>query len=361
MCGFKDDELIVRWIQFGVFSPIMRLHSTDNDFMSKEPWNYNKIAESAIIDFLRLRHKLIPYLYSMNYRAYNDDIPLITPVYYLNKCSKAYEHNKNEYYFGSEMIVSPITSKSDSVTQMGCANTYIPEGIWFDFFNGRKYRGNQCCKLYRGIYTIPVLVKAGGIIPMSDNINNTENPKNITVQIFPGANNSFTLYEDDGTTMNYENGEYAKTVLELQWRDAPKFIIHKPEGSRNIITGNRSYTLVFKNISVCGSITVTENNNEISFDTYSKNNDIYVCLDSINGETVIGFESGVNILENDHKKDIFDLLLYAQSDNNEKEQIYNLLQTSHNAVEFINGVNAMEINRNLYDAIIEIVSFDSGF
>ena len=360
MCGIKDDELVTRWVQLGVFSPIMRLHSSDNHFTSKEPWLYNKISETVMIDFLRLRHKLIPYLYTMNYRAYKDDIPLVTPLYYMDNSNEAYTYNRNEYCFGSEMIVSPITSKADGITQMGCANTYIPNGIWFDFFCGRKYNGGKCYKIYRDIYTMPALVKAGGIIPMMEDITNTDNPQTMIVQVFPCADNSFTLYEDDGVTMNYENGECAKTMFELQWSEKPKFIIHKPEGNKNIVTVDRKYIILFRNISSC-DIAVAENGSEILFETYSDDKGTYVCVDNINGEVIISFNDGVRVLENDYKKDIFGILFHAQYDNEKKKQIYKLLENTNNAIDFINGINSTDIDGNLYNALLETVSADGGF
>lgn len=221
--------------------------------------------------------------------------------------------------------------------------------------------GGQRYKIYRDIYTIPVFVKAGGIIPMSDDVTDIGNPQNMTIQVFPCADNQFTLYEDDGVTMNYENGECVKTKMELQWNEKPKFIIHRPEGSENIITNNRSYTLVFRKISSYDGISVTENNNAIPFKAYSKDGDTYVCIENVNDEVIICFDGGVTVSANDYKKDIFNILLHAQYDNDKKEQVYKLLENSQNAVEFINGVTAMDMDSNLYNALIEAVSADGGF
>ncbi len=102
MLGVRDDELMARWVQYGVFSPINRLHSTDNPFNGKEPWKFNKITQAVMENYLRLRHGLVPYLYTMNRRASREDLPLIQPLYYLEpEQNEAYEV-KNEYYFGSE-------------------------------------------------------------------------------------------------------------------------------------------------------------------------------------------------------------------------------------------------------------------
>ena len=83
MHGVRDDELTARWVQLGVFSPLNRLHSTDNPFNGKEPWKYNKITQSIMEEFLRLRHKLVPYLYTMNRYASRDGQPLVRPMYWM--------------------------------------------------------------------------------------------------------------------------------------------------------------------------------------------------------------------------------------------------------------------------------------
>lgn len=164
----------------------MRLHSTNNDFQSKEVWLYNKEAESAMSDFLRLRHRLIPYLYTMNYRAYKEGLPLMLPLYYYSTDDLAYEYNQNEYWFGSEMIVAPITSPMSEVTLRGSVNVYLPDGMWFDLFTSHSYKGGRHI-MHRNIDTIPVLVKAGGIIPMAvtESVNDISNPKTLNVVIFP--------------------------------------------------------------------------------------------------------------------------------------------------------------------------------
>ena len=113
MKGAKDDELATRWIQFGVFSPVMRLHSSSNPFNSKEPWRFNDIAEKIMKKYLQLRHRLIPYLYTMNRLASRDGQPLIRPMYYLDPgCDEAYMV-PNEYYFGHGAHCRSITEPAD--------------------------------------------------------------------------------------------------------------------------------------------------------------------------------------------------------------------------------------------------------
>lgn len=111
MLGYHDEELALRWLQFGVFSPINRLHSSNSPFQSKEPWGYSlEIAESMKV-YLRLRHKFIPYLYTMNVRTHENGMPLITPMYYNYPYSDESYSVPNQYFFGSELMVAPVTEK----------------------------------------------------------------------------------------------------------------------------------------------------------------------------------------------------------------------------------------------------------
>ena len=252
MKGYRDEELITRWFQLGTFSPINRLHSSCSKFQGKEPWKYNKISEISMKKFLKLRHELIPYIYTMNYRAHALDEPLIQPLYYNWSTNEAYEM-KNEYTFGSEMLVSPITSPCDNETKMGSVKTYLPEGVWYDFFNGLRYTGGRTVTMYRDMYEMPVLVRAGGIIPMANlrHINDIENPENMKVKVFAGADNTFELYEDDGTTYEYKNGAYAITKMIFNWNETAEFIISSPTGNTSVIPSERNFDIEFVGVNGC--------------------------------------------------------------------------------------------------------------
>ena len=164
--GRRDDELAVRWLQFGVFSPIMRLHSTANAFIGKEPWNYNSRAEQIMRFFLRLRHRLIPYLYTVNVLTHREGLPLLRPMYYRDDVPEAYEV-PNEYCFGTELIVCPITEPMDAESQLAGADVWLPDGIWMDVFTGILYRGGRKRRMCRPLESIPVLAKAGAIMPLA--------------------------------------------------------------------------------------------------------------------------------------------------------------------------------------------------
>jgi len=255
--GKKDDELYLRWVQLGVFSPVMRLHSTNNEFAGKEPWNYSGPVERIAKDALRLRHKLLPYIYTMNYRTHTECRAICEPMYYAYpEDGNAYDC-KNEFFFGTELIVAPITEHTSLRTNLAGVNVWIPEGRYTDIFTGRIYKGNKFVKMFRDIETIPVLAKEGAIIPMSvnDRTNDCSNPEELELWVYRG-NNTFTLYEDDGDTLSYQNGEYLKTAFTVaESGNKVTFSIKKAEGDVSVVPEERTYTVKFKDI-VSGNVTV---------------------------------------------------------------------------------------------------------
>ena len=360
MGGYRDDEMITRWVQLGVFSPVMRLHSSNSDFMSKEPWNYNMYSERVMGDFLRLRHKLIPYIYTMNYRAYKESIPIVEPLYYECGAAEAYTENRNQYFFGSELLVAPITAKADAVTVMGSTKAYLPEGLWFDFFCGRRYKGGKTVKLYRRLESMPVLAKAGAIIPTDGGEvrNSTDNPKELLVHIFPGADGVFTLYEDDGISADYKSGVCVKTKMELKYGSTVRFTVGRPEGSEALKIADRSFTLAFRCIENPGKIYVSEDGKKKAFTSRYENNTLFIGLDNVNGETAVEIESQMSA--NSVEKDVFDILLRAQCENSSKRMIYNKLKWSESVADFISGLITLDIDKNLFNAVAETVTADAG-
>ena len=247
MGGYKDDELETRWVQFGCFSPILRLHSTSNPFCGKEPWNYRGEFRDAQEKFLRLRQRLFPYIYTMNHRAHTESEPLVQPLYYIYpEKYEAYER-PNQYFFGTEFMVAPITQKADTASQMGKVSAWLPEGDWYDAFLGLRYKGGRFVDLYRYVTEYPVLAKPGAIVPMQDN--DTDNGAlgscpEMTAFIFPGADGAFTLYEDAGDGSDWKNGAFATTRLAMTWKgDSAEIAIAPAEGDKTLIPAVRRWTL----------------------------------------------------------------------------------------------------------------------
>ena len=259
--GRRDDELYLRWVQFGVFSPIMRLHSTSNEFMGKEPWKYETSVRRCAEDFLRFRHRLIPYLYSMNRRTAKDGQALCEPLYYhYADDPRAYDH-PNEYFFGSELLVCPITEPVNKKTNLAGTKVFLPEGRYSDIFSDRIYEGDAETELFRDTCSIPVLAKEGAIIPLDCNeeTNDCGNPRNMELLVYRG-NSSFTLYEDDGETTSYQNGVYAETVFRVRENeDTIEFSICKPVGCCSVLPNERDYIISFKDVKDAEKITSEKN------------------------------------------------------------------------------------------------------
>ena len=265
MGGYRDDELITRWIQLGVFSPINRLHSSNTDFIRKEPWCFEEKTEAIMKGWLRLRHRLFPYIYTMNYRNYTDLEPLVQPMYYAYpKKSVAYEV-KNQFMFGSELMVAPITKPNNKITQLGSTDVWLPEGDWFDFFAGTHYtsKAGRTLSVHRKINDYPVFAKAGAIIPMQ-NAYVLEPGNDLDVVIFPGKSNRFMLYEDAGDGSEFENGEFVKTEMTLEWSENPVFTVKPAAGALSLLPETRNYQFVLRGFHENISVTALVDGKEVA-------------------------------------------------------------------------------------------------
>lgn len=358
MFGYRDQELATRWVQFGTFSPINRLHSTDSEFLGKEPWKFNKISEASMKKFLKLRHSLIPYIYTMNYRASVLGEPLIQPLYYNCSRSEAYSV-RNEYFFGTEMLVSPITSHSDSETTMGSVKTYLPDGVWYDFFNNLRYEGGRYITMYRNLYEMPVLVKAGGIVPMAKllNVNDTANPQNLQIKVFAGDNNAFELYEDDGETNKYKEGHYAVTKMQLFWGEKPEFRIFAPTGDALVIPEKRNYEIEFVGIHDCTDVAVTEDGVERCFSVSNSASSTIVAINDVCGELVISFDTSFKLVENNVEERLHTIIEQFESiQNYYKDEMMSIIRSEKSTVNMLSRLMQIDVGKNVLNAVTEIIT-----
>ena len=248
--GEEDNELYERFIQLGTFSPILKLSADAGRFYKREPWRWDVRTYAIAGEYLLLRHRLIPYLYSEAYRYYKYGIPLIQPVYY--QYPELYDDfvYRNEYSFGSQFFISPITSKKDAVMNRTIHKFFLPDGVWFNFRDGKKYLGKKKHISFFRSEEYPAFVKAGAIIPMAmhSNINDTTPPKTLEIQIFPGKSNSFRLYEDDGVSDLYLKGYSLTTLIDYNYLPNNYTVIIRPvEGKTGIVPDKRNYKIRFRN------------------------------------------------------------------------------------------------------------------
>lgn len=328
MEGERDDELTLRWMQFGVFSPINRLHSSASPFNSKEPWKFPPEIQEAMKESLRMRHRLLPYLYSENVKLSENGSAFIEPLYYnFPNNLQAYEY-KNQYMFGSELLVTPVVHPTNKKYKFAKENIWLPEGIWYDFQTGYRYEGDTELSIFRKVDEIGVFAKAGAIIPTDPNIMDTkpnELPDIIEWQVFPGQDNEYHLIED-------LNGRRCSTVLKMDWKN--RKITLTVTGEKAILPKGR------KNIL---SIYGIEAKDGKSF---------------INNKYTVEVESKIILEVNEVSKQSMDLMIFERIDlpeipYNTKNELWDSLQEMDNLAKKLNTVksfNDLNLTELLYEA-----------
>ncbi|WP_423188527.1 TIM-barrel domain-containing protein [Alkalibacterium sp. f15] len=356
--GIKDNELFVRWVQFGVFSPINRLHSQDGEFSGKEPWRYGRIAENIVSRFMRLRHRMIPYLYTMNVLNHCDDFPLIRPMYYHHPWKDEAYDVPNQYYFGTQMIVAPVTKPMKNDLRLGKVKVWLPEGRWYDFFIHRSYEGDRVIDMYRSLSTYPVFVKAGGIVPLDQSFSNhTEIPKNMEVMIYAGDNGNFSLYEDDGTGKRMEE---VTTRMSLKWKDNDEdwavFQINKPEGNQNVLPKERQFTLSLVGFACQKMPQVYVNDEFVDAEVkrIGKVIEVVIPEQPTDSSYTVYFKE-VQLKKNDMHSELFRFLDRAQLPASLKEKIHSTIIRGRTSARVISALLALDLGEDLMDAISEIV------
>ena len=335
MMGYTNDVMAARWYQFGVFSPINRLHSCQMEFMGKEPWNFRTEVRNAMCDALRVRHQMIPYLYTLNYHNYSQGRPMISPMYYdYPEVLDAYPGGfmgwggfRNQYMMGSELLVAPIVTDLIREVNMGKVKIWLPEGIWHDFFTGVIYQGGKVMELYRGLDSIPVLAKAGAILPLLKDPMSAEavsNPAMLEIRVYGGADGSFELYEDDNESCAYQDGICVKTPMSFVWEEG-RFTIHGAAGNLELIPERRNYIVKFMGIAANEAVVTVNGEVVASESSYASENG---CLTVILPEVAVDARVEVTLkavpeLNDNHvAQRVYQLLQQAQIDNYAKEAAF---------------------------------------
>ena len=277
--GIEMGELYLRYLQLSVFSPILRFHGARGPYYKKEPWLWDAKTESIACNYLRLRHRLIPYLYTEAYNYTKSGTPLIQPFYYNYMWVYDDALYKNQYYFGSQLLVCPILDKKDETMNRTIHRFFIPDGIWYDFVTGKKFPGNKKYVSFFKESDYPVFAHAGSIIPLSNrsDYNNTGLPTDLEIQIFPGVSNTYTLYEDDGVTSLYREGYFLKTSIDYNYlRNNYTVIIRSVDGKSGIVPERRNYKMIFRNTKEAENVSVYFNSEKIEYESYVDSNDFVV-------------------------------------------------------------------------------------
>ena len=340
MFGYRDEELEVRWYQLGAFSPINRLHSTDSPFNGKEPWNFHGDAERAMTSALRLRHAMIPYLYTMNRRAAFDNEPLVQPLYWDYPEIEAAYKLTDEFRFGTELLVAPIVDPAERSVQRAKADVWLPQGEWFDFFDGRHYTSHPAegrrLEAWRDLDRMPVFAKPGAIVPLQmpaegEALNSVANPRALQVVVFPGAENSFTLWEDDGAAQSKDR--WASTEMALRFEgDSAQFSITPAEGATDVIPASRDWTVTFRGIApeamhaVRATVDGSAAAPEVAYDAETLSLTVTLRDVPTSAAIAIDFADGLAVADDPVEADAFAVLKDAQMLYMTKEHAYRAIR-----------------------------------
>lgn len=213
-CGTTTPELYIRWLQFGTFSPVMRAHGAGPAVggQDTEPWSHGPEAERVATEYIRLRYRLLPYIYSMAHENYGTGMPIARPLFF-DDPEGGFDGEGASYLFGKAFLVSPVFSPGQTARSVG-----LPRGLWYDFWTDRQERGGVTVTVPAPLETIPLFVRAGSIIPMQPvrEWTGQSPPDTLFLAVYPSPSgpSSFELVEDDGESLGYARGEAGRTLLE---------------------------------------------------------------------------------------------------------------------------------------------------
>jgi oligosaccharide 4-alpha-D-glucosyltransferase len=255
-----DQEMYIRWLQYGVFQPIYRPHAQDN--IAPEPVFHDKKTQDILREFIKLRYKLLPYNYSLAYQNSTTGMPLMRPLFFEYKFEENLESgvgskddlavfdNASSYLWGDAFLVTPVVSANVSSVAVN-----LPSGVWFDYFTNvnnpaKKYKGNQTIHLPTRLETLPVLVRAGSFIPMIDDIQSTQDYDASKLSLHYYADKSvstanYEMYEDDGKTYQaIEKGSFELLQFSAKQQDQQLSIKLTRKNQVNNLSSNKDQTQV---------------------------------------------------------------------------------------------------------------------
>ncbi|MDQ2840464.1 MAG: DUF5110 domain-containing protein [Acidobacteriota bacterium] len=218
-------ELFVRWFEWGAFQPVMRAHGERNH---NEVWSYGKQAEPILAKFLKLRYQLLPYTYSVAYRSYQTGAPYMRALFMDFPADPNTADIPDEYMYGPAFLVAPVTEQGATHRRV-----YLPAGCdWYNYWTNARLHGGQTIVVDAPIDILPLFVRAGSIVPLGSEVESAQQPQTIkSLRIYAGANGSFALFQDDGTTYGYEKGD--GSVTNLTWNEAAHQLKHEAASGPN--------------------------------------------------------------------------------------------------------------------------------
>jgi alpha-D-xyloside xylohydrolase len=248
--GTPSEELFTRWFQFGAFCPTFRIHGQAAKELYGSQWSATGKANMLAVD--QLRYRLMPYIYSLAWKVTSEGYTIMRPLVFDFQNDAMVYGIKDQFMFGPALLVNPVTA-----TGATSRSLYLPAGTWYDFWTGSTTTGGTTTNANAPLSQIPIYVRGGSIVPMGPMIQYaTQSADPLEIRVYPGADASFTIYEDEGDTYNYETGQHAQ--IPLAWSNATKTLtIGTRTGSYTGMLTTRTFNVVFVGANHGSGLAVT--------------------------------------------------------------------------------------------------------
>ncbi len=256
--GAVEPEMYTRWIQFGAFSPILRSHSTKKADADRRIWEHPAAFYRLMLQAIERRYEMVPYIYGENRKAMDTGISLLRPMYYNWPKEKDAYTAKGQFMFGDSMLVAPVASAMGE-DQLSSVRVWLPKGEWIDTATGDCMKGNKWYTRGYLLEEVPAFVRPGTILPLQKKVNRLQpgSYRDLILEVYPGADCKTSLYEDDGVSQGYLQGESAEIPLSLKSSSGKNIItIGKAKGTFDGFLGKRSLTIRLMQTSPAKTVTV---------------------------------------------------------------------------------------------------------
>jgi Alpha-glucosidases, family 31 of glycosyl hydrolases len=335
----NNPNLYIRSLQYNIFSPVSILEFSDLKYNISKPWEYGGEYLNLSKELLNLRQRLVPFLYSEYYNYSHKGFLMFQPLYFSMPDALKYKEYKKEYYLANTFLVVPIVKDFVRSTRYTKVDYFLPKGNWYNYFSSEFYEGAKKYSSYFRIDEYPIFVRPGSVIVKNNDLYpySYTNPKNLLIEFFPGAGKTYMLYEDDGISQKYLEGNYMKTQISYRNELKEYTIDIKPiEGKSGVIPEFRNYTLVFKNIKNPSLVLVKTMEKTLPFSIKRVGKDIIIDIKNINTLELVTIKlKSEDMLEN----------LYMYEDN----------------VNIDNFIKDLEVPNNLKDKVKDILLSNDSF
>ena len=335
----NNPNLYIRSLQYNIFSPVSILEFSDLKYNISKPWEYGGEYLNLSKELLNLRQRLVPFLYSEYYNYSHKGFLMFQPLYFSMPDALKYKEYKKEYYLANTFLVVPIVKDFVKSTRYTKVDYFLPKGNWYNYFSSKFYEGAKKYSSYFRIDEYPIFVRPGSVIVKNNDLYpySYTNPKNLLIEFFPGAGKTYMLYEDDGISQKYLEGNYMKTQISYRNELKEYTIDIKPiEGKSGVIPEFRNYTLVFKNIKNPSLVLVKTMEKTLPFSIKRVGKDIIIDIKNINTLELVTIKlKSEDMLEN----------LYMYEDN----------------VNIDNFIKDLEVPNNLKDKVKDILLSNDSF